>query len=62
MGEWRPVRVSTAGGVWPGQLLAWRWVDQGRGSWTGLVRYRGPQGLQYEGWFAGELLERVRAE
>lgn len=40
---------------WAGELLAWRWVDQGEGLWTGLVRYR-REGLLHEHWVSGELL------
>lgn len=43
---------------WAGELLAWRWVDQAEGLWTGLVRYR-REGLLYEHWVSGELLEEV---
>lgn len=53
------VRLTTEAGVWRGQLLSWRWIDQDAGKWTGLVRYKGPQDLQYEGWFPGEQLERI---
>lgn len=41
---------------WSGELLAWRWVDQVEGLWTGLVRYR-REGLLHEHWVSGELLE-----
>lgn len=46
--------------TWPGSLLAWRWVDQAAGLWTGLVRYR-REGLMHEHWIAGDLLN-VAAE
>jgi hypothetical protein len=46
-----PERVAE----WHGWLLAWRWTDATRTSWTGLVRYQ-RDGLGYEHWVSGELL------
>lgn len=46
-----PERVET----WDGTLIAWRWIDQTAGTWTGLVRYA-REGLLYEHWVSGELL------
>ncbi|MBK9741173.1 MAG: hypothetical protein IPO93_17170 [Actinobacteria bacterium] len=41
---------------WPGVLLAWRWLDRREGLWTALVRYH-REGLTYEHWLSGELLD-----
>ncbi len=44
--------------TWPGTLVAWRWIDDDAGLWTGLVRYR-REGLMHEHWIAGELNSTV---
>jgi hypothetical protein len=41
---------------WPGNLLGWRWIDRRERTWTALVRYR-REGLMYEHWVSGELLD-----
>ncbi len=53
-----PVTVTLDDDTFDGLLLAWRWVDHQTGSWTGLVRYKGPRGLQYEQWLPGSALAR----
>ncbi|MBK9740865.1 MAG: hypothetical protein IPO93_15515 [Actinobacteria bacterium] len=46
-------------------LLSWRWLDKREGLWTALVRCH-REGLTYEHWLSGELLdvetERAEAE
>ena len=56
--QWIPVSVTTQEGAWKGTLLAWRWIDEPEGNWTGLVRYQGPRGLQYEQWIPGAAVTR----
>lgn len=59
--QWIPVSVTTQEGAWEGTLLAWRWIDEPEGNWTGLVRYQGPRGLQYEQWIPGAAVTRSYA-